>query len=77
MRYVVALEQRGEDSTRAKCVWFEGDEKENRRSSGVCSFYEVLVQVRYEVSREVHGRGLYGVGTLGLRDLEMSRREDA
>lgn len=29
------------------------------------SFYEVLVEVRYEVSREVHGCGLYGV-----RDLE-------
>ena len=35
----------------------------------MCSFYEVLVEMRYEVSREVHGRGLYGMGTLDVRDL--------
>ena len=34
------------------------------------SFYEVLVEVRYEVSREVHGGGLCSVGTLGVRALE-------
>lgn len=36
----------------------------------MCPFYKILVEMRYEVSREVHGRGLYGVGTLGVRDVE-------
>lgn len=56
MRDVVAFQQGGQDAAGAEGVGFERDEDQDGRGEGVVRSEELEVEVRDEVTREIHGR---------------------
>lgn len=58
MRNIVALEEGLQDSACAKRIGFESDEEEDWWREWMMGSDEMLVQVRDQVSREVHSATL-------------------
>jgi len=56
VRDVVAFQEGGQDATGAEGVRFERDEDQHGRGEGGVGSEELKVEVRDEVTREIHGR---------------------